>query len=260
MRVTILGCGGSGGTPSIDRGWGACDPANPRNRRTRPSILVEEGDSRILVDTSPDLREQLLNAGVDHLDAVLFTHAHADHLHGIDDLRPINRAIAAPLDIFTNADTLNAIRQRFGYVFEPLAETAKVYYKPVLIPHRIDHGQRFTVGEIPVVAFDQDHGFSDSMGFRFGPIAYTSDAVELPEDAFEMLAGVDIWIIGTLTDQPHPTHADVDKALGWIERAGARRGVLTHLSGSLDYDRLMAKLPDHVEPAYDGMVLELPTD
>lgn len=259
MRVTFLGCGASGGVPMVDRGWGKCDPANPRNRRTRPSILVEEGDTRLLVDTSPDLREQLLRVNVNRLDAVLFTHSHADHLHGIDDLRSVNRAIEAPLDAYTNAETLDDIRRRFGYVLEPLAPDATVFYKPVLIPHRIGHGDRFTIGDIPVVAFDQDHGFCDTLGFRFGPIAYSSDAVELPDDVFDMVSGVDVWIIGTLWDAPHPTHADVDKAIGWIRRAGARRGVLTHLSIRLDYDELAARLPEGVEPAYDGMIIDIPT-
>lgn len=259
MRVTILGCGGSGGLPTLDSGWGKCDPTNPRNRRTRPSILVEEGETRILVDTSPDLREQLLRADVNRLDAVLFTHSHADHLHGIDDLRSINRAMGLPLDAFTNTETMDAIQRRFGYVLEPWPADATTFYRPVLIPHRVDHGSRFSVGDISVVTFQQDHGYCDSLGFRFGPVAYSSDAVALPDDAFDMLDGVEVWIIGTLMDKPHPTHADVDKALGWLKRVGARRGILTHLSGRLDYAVLAARLPDGVEPAYDGMVIDVPT-
>jgi len=259
MRVIILGCGGSSGTPAVDFGWGNCDPANPRNRRSRPSILVEEGDTRILVDTSPDLREQLLRVGVNRLDAVLFTHSHADHLHGIDDLRPVNRVLGAPLDAFANAETLDAIRRRFGYVLEPWSGGSTGFYRPALVPHDVKHGERFTVGAIPVVAFQQDHGYCDSLGFRFGPIAYSSDVVALPEDAFDLLDGVEAWIIGTLLDAPHPTHADVDKALDWLKRVGARRGVLTHLSGRLDYAALAARLPDGVEPAYDGLVIDIPT-
>jgi phosphoribosyl 1,2-cyclic phosphate phosphodiesterase len=259
MRVTILGCGSSGGLPTLDHGWGQCDPTNPRNRRTRPSILVEEGETRVLVDTSPDLREQLLRVEVNRLDAVLFTHAHADHLHGIDDLRPINRAMGMPLDAFANAETLEAIRRRFGYVLEPWPDDATNFYRPVLIPHQVDHREQFTVGDIPIVAFRQDHGYCDSLGLRFGPIAYSSDAVELPDDAFDLLQGVEVWIIGTLMDVPHPTHADVDKALRWLKRAGAKHGVLTHLSGRLDYAVLSARLPDGVEPAYDGLVIDVPT-
>lgn len=256
MRVTVLGCGGSNGTPCVDFGWGQCDPANPRNRRLRPSILVEDGDTRILVDTTPDLREQLLTAGVRGIDAVLFTHGHADHLHGIDDLRPVNRALNRPIDVYANAATLDDIRTRFGYVFEPLAAGAPFFYKPVLIPTEITDGSRFRIGSIDVTAFDQDHGYVRSMGYRFGPIAYSSDAVEIPEHAFAFLEGIDTWIIGTLLDTPHPTHAHVDKAVGWLRRVGARRGVLTHLSCRLDYAALSAKLPEGVEPAYDGLVIE----
>ena len=259
MRVTILGCGGSSGTPSVDHGWGACDPANPRNRRSRPSILVEEGETRILVDTSPDLREQLLRVGVNRLDAVFFTHSHADHLHGIDDLRSVNRALGTPLDVFANTETLGAISQRFGYVLEPWPNGSKAFYRPALLAHTIDHGDRFSIGAIPVTVVRQDHGYCDTLGFRFGPIAYSSDAVALPEDAFDLLDGVEAWIIGTLMDQPHPTHADVDMAVGWLRRVGARRGILTHLSSRLDYGALAARLPDGVEPAYDGMVLDIPS-
>lgn len=259
MRVTILGCGGSSGTPSVDHGWGACDPANPRNRRSRPSILVENADSRVLVDTSPDLREHLLRTGVNQLDAVLFTHSHADHLHGIDDLRPVNRVLGLPLDAFANAETLEGINKRFGYVLEPWPAGSTAFYRPALVAHTVDHGSRFSVGAIPVVVFRQDHGYCDTLGFRFGPIAYSSDAVALPEDAFDLLAGIDTWIIGTLMDKPHPTHADVDKAIGWLKRVGARRGILTHLSSRLDYAALAARLPEGVEPAYDGMVIDVPS-
>ena len=256
MRVTILGCGGSNGTPSIDFGWGHCDPENPRNRRLRPSILVEQGDTRILVDTSPDLREQMLAAEIRTVDAILFTHGHADHLHGIDDLRPINRAMKRPLDIYANAVTLDDIRARFGYVFEPLAEGATMYYKPVLVPHEVSDGSCFRIGDIDVTAFDQDHGWIRTMGYRFGPIAYSSDAVEIPDHAFAYLDGIDTWIIGTLVDTPHPTHAHVGKAVEWIRRVGARHGVLTHLSSRLDYATLASTLPEGIQPAYDGLVIE----
>lgn len=256
MRVTVLGCGGSGGTPSVDFGWGKCDPDDPRNRRSRPSILVEEGETRLLVDTSPDLRDQLLRVGVNRLNAVFFTHSHADHLHGIDDLRPVNRVINAPLDAYGDAETLDAIRQRFGYVLKPLEPETAYYYKPVLIPHELRDGDRLRIGGIDVTAFKQDHGYCESMGFRFGAVAYSSDAVNLSDAVFEMLAGIEVWIIGTLLDTPHPTHAHVDKALEWIARVGARHGVLTHLSGRLDYGALAGALPKGVEPAFDGLVIE----
>ncbi len=257
MQVTILGSGGSSGTPAVDWGWGQCDPNNVKNRRTRPSILVEKGKTRILVDSSPDLREQLLAARVSEIDAVLYTHAHADHLHGIDDLRAINRAINAPLETYADAKTLEVIRTRFSYVLEPLNEGARFYYKPTLTPHEIADGDVFSIGELEIAAFTQDHGFSTTYGFRFGAAAYTTDVVELSEQAFEMLEGVRLWIIGTLVDHPHSTHCDVDKALTWIDRIGPDKAVLSHLGGDLDYDTLAARLPEGVEPAYDGMRIDI---
>lgn len=256
MKVTILGCGGSSGTPAVGYGWGASDPENPKNRRLRPSILVEAGDTAILVDTSPDLRQQLLMADVCRLDAVLLTHSHADHLHGIDDLRPINRAMNAPLDMYADAATLEDVHKRFGYVFEALAEDATMYYKPTLNPQTIGGGDHIGIGGIDIDVFVQDHGYCKTLGFRFGPIAYSTDVVELPEAAFRALDGVDTWIIGTLVDKPHETHVHVDKALGWIDRVGPRRAVLTHLGLGFDYQELSDRLPDGVEAAYDGMVLE----
>ncbi len=256
MRVTILGCGHSGGTPMVGAGWGDCDPENPRNRRLRPSILVENAKTTVLVDTSPDLRQQLLDSGVERLDAVLYTHAHADHLHGIDDLRAINRAMNRALDAYADAATWETIRKRFSYVVRPLPEGADFFYKPTLIAHEFKGGDSFRVGDIDVATFEQDHGHIRTQGFRFGPIAYSTDVLELPEYAFDVLAGVEAWIIGTLVDEPHPTHAHVDKALAWIERVKPKRAVLTHLSERLDYDTLRARLPDGVEPAYDGMVVE----
>ncbi len=259
MRLTILGCGSSPGTPAVDRGWSECKPENPRNRRLRPSVMVEEGATRILVDTSPDLREQLLGAGVKRLDAVLYTHYHADHLHGIDDLRPINRLINAPLDVYADGETLGLIGKRFDYVFKPLAEDADFYYKPTLIGHEISGGERFTLGAIEVTAIEQDHGYCNSLGFRFGGLAYSVDVVELSDRAFALLDGIETWIIGTLGYRPHPTHAHVDKALEWIDKIKPRRAVLTHLSGALDFDSLTASLPDGVELAYDGMIIDVKT-
>lgn len=254
MRVTILGCGGAGGVPMISHGWGKCDPANPRNRRLRPSILVEEGPTAILVDSSPDLRQQALDAGIRRLDAVLYTHTHADHLHGIDDLREINRAMAAPLPVFAEKGFLEQIVRRFPYVVGTLEEGVPIY-KPMLVPNVIEGP--FEVGGITVTPFPQDHGYGPSTGFRFGPIAYSTDAVELPEEAFAALEGVKLWIVGCLTMQPHTTHAHLDKALAWIERVGPERAVLTHMGPGMDYDAVRRLTPDNVEPGYDGMVLEV---
>ena len=257
MRITVLGSGSSAGTPSIAGGWGAADPAEPRNRRLRPSILVEEGPTRVLVDTSPDLRQQLLTAEVSRLDAVLFTHAHADHCHGIDDLRPVNEAMNADLPAYADAATWEVIGRRFDYVLEPRDPTAEFYYKPTLIPHIIAPGDEFRVGGLAIRAIDQDHGWIRTLGFRFGRFAYSTDVVELPEESLAALTGVEVWIVGTLGSRPHPTHAHVDKALGWIERVGAKRAYLTHLTHRLDYQTLHRDLPPHIEPAYDGLVIDL---
>jgi phosphoribosyl 1,2-cyclic phosphate phosphodiesterase len=256
MKAVILGSGSSSGTPGVGIGWGKCDPTNPLNRRLRPSILVEAAPTRLLVDTSPDLRQQLLNAEVDRVDGVLYTHGHADHLHGIDDLRGINRTLNQPLAIYADPRTLEGIRRRFGYAFEPLRPDVKIYYKPTLIPHEILAGTPFRIGGIEVQPFDQDHGYSRTLGFRFGPIAYSTDLVDMTEEGFQTLVGVEVWILGVFREEPHETHVHVDKALSWVERVKAKRTVLTHLSPWLDYDSLKARLPKGVEPAYDGMVIE----
>lgn len=256
LKVRILGSGASGGTPTIDRGWGKCDPENPKNRRTRPSILVESEGTRILVDTSPDLRWQLLDAGVSTVTALVYTHAHADHVHGIDDLRAVNRALDAPLDVYSDRATLDTIRKRFPYVFEPLSEGATFYYKPSLVPHLVRGGDSWAIGRIQVTAFEQHHGFSKTLGLRFGSVGYTTDVVDMSEEAFSLLRGIDTWIIGTLTDRAHPTHCDVDKALDWIRRIKPRQAVLSHLGETLDYATLAARLPNGVEPAYDGMIID----
>jgi phosphoribosyl 1,2-cyclic phosphate phosphodiesterase len=253
MRVRILGCGGSGGVPLVGGVWGACDPAEPRNRRRRASILVEDGTTTLLVDTSPDLREQLLDAGTKRLDAVLFTHAHADHLHGIDDLRSMNRLMRAMLPAYADARTLATIEGRFEYVFRPLEEGA-AFYKPTLIPHAIEG--KFSVGGIDIVPFVQDHGFTKTLGFRIGGMAYSTDVVDLDEAAFATLAGIELWIVDCLRYEPHPTHSHLEKTLAWIERVGPRRAVLTHMDIPLDYATLRSKLPPGVEPAYDGLTLE----
>jgi len=255
MRVRILGCGGSGGVPLIGNDWGACDPANPKNRRQRASILVEEQGTTLLVDASPDLRAQLLAADIGRLDGVLFTHAHADHVHGIDDLRPINRRMRAWIPIYADSETLTAIETRFGYVFEKTPEEYG-FFKPCLTPNLIKGP--FKLGNIDVLPFEQDHGFGrSSLGFRFGPIAYSTDVTELSETAFEALRGVRLWIVDCLRDQAHPTHAHLARTLSWIERVQPERAVLTHMNQEMDYEALAKRLPDGVEPAYDGLRLEV---
>jgi phosphoribosyl 1,2-cyclic phosphate phosphodiesterase len=262
LKATILGSGSSGGVPRIGgadgRGeWGACDPTEPRNRRRRCSLLVESGATQVLVDTTPDMREQLIDARVRRLDAVLITHDHADQSHGIDDLRMIAQNMMKRVDIHAAEDTLRVLTNRFGYCFK-----GNDAYPAVLQSHVIPRPFRtFSIpgqgGSIPVLAFDQDHGTMISQGFRFGPIAYSSDVFELDDAAFAALEGVDCWIVDALRYRPHPTHAHVDKALAWIRRVKPKRAILTNLHIDLDYQTLRSALPEGVEPAYDGLVIEL---
>jgi phosphoribosyl 1,2-cyclic phosphate phosphodiesterase len=256
MKVTMLGCGPSWGVPRIGGDWGACDPANPKNHRRRVSILVEEHGKTILVDTSPDLRAQLIDAGVQRIDAVLFTHAHADHLHGIDDLRGVNRMMKAALPTYATPETLAEIERRFGYVFAPLKPGLEGnYYKPVLERHPVVGP--FAAAGLAVTPFVQDHGFSTTLGFRFDRFAYSTDVIALDDRAFQALAGIDTWVVDCIRRTPHVTHSHVARTLEWIERVRPRRAVLTHMDETLDYETLRRALPAGVEPGYDGLVLEL---
>ena len=257
MKVTILGSGPSSGIPTIHDGWGNCDPENPKNRRLRPSILVENGDTVVLVDTSPDLRQQLLNTGVRRLDAVLYTHGHADHLHGIDDLRGINKAMNAELPVYADTATLEIINRRFDYTVTPLVPGADIYYKPVLNLHEISPGDHFSIGDLDILTFDQDHGFSRTLGYRCVALAFTTDLLNLPDESYAALEGVETWIIGVFSIKPHLTHTHVDQALEWIQRIKPSHAVLTHLGPSIDYAELNDYLPDGIEAAYDGMVIEI---
>lgn len=260
-RFTILGCGSSGGVPRIGGDWGDCDPMNPKNRRRRCSMLVErigpQGTTRVLIDTSPDMREQLLDAGVGTLDAVVFTHSHADHVHGIDDLRQIVFNLRRRLPVWADGPTQGALIDRFGYAF---VQPAGSPYPPILDLNTIDGD--FTIdgagGPIVLTPFLADHGSIDALGFRIGGLAYLPDAVAIPEASWPALAGLEIWVLDALRRKPHPTHAHLALALEWMARAAPRRGVLTNMHLDLDYETLAAELPPHIEPAFDGMVLELP--
>jgi len=258
LTFTILGCGSSGGVPRPALGWGACDPNNPKNRRRRTSLLVERregaGVTRVLVDTTPDLREQLLDADVSWLDGVLYTHAHADHTHGIDDLRALVLYKRRRVDVYVDAVTSQFLRDRFGYCFStpPGSE-----YPPILNEHRIAAGQSLSIsgegGAIPILPFRQIHGDIQSLGFRFGGLAYSCDVSDLPTESIDALNGLDVWILDALRYTRHPSHFSVVDALDWIERIKPRHAILTNLHADLDYDALRQKLPPHVEPAYDGM-------
>jgi phosphoribosyl 1,2-cyclic phosphate phosphodiesterase len=241
--------------PAIGPDWGNCDPAEPRNRRRRASLLVESRGRTLLIDTAPDLREQLLDAGVARIDAVLLTHAHADHLHGIDDIRIVNQLTGHALPLYANAAALSEVEQRFGYALAP-AMPGKPLYRPALEPHIV--AGPFTAAGLPVVPFAQDHGRVVSLGFRIGRFGYSTDVTELDEAAFEALAGIDLWVVDCLRREPHPTHSHLAKTLAWIERVRPRRAVLTHMDQSLDYRDLQAELPPGVEPGHDGLAIELP--
>ena len=256
MRVTVLGCGGSSGVPTIGNRWGTCDPVNPKNRRRRPSVLVEEGGTVILVDTSPDLREQLIDVRVEKLDAVLYSHDHADHSHGLDDLREVNRLMLAPVPVYATQATLDGLKKRFGYCFEPLK--GDMYYRPVLEANAISGFESFNIYNIPVTPFIQDHGYMPTLGFRFGNFAYSTDVLRLDEAAFAALEGVTDWVVDCVRLEPHPVHSHLENTLRWIERVKPRRAWLTHMNNTLDYDTLTAMLPPGVMPAHDGLVIDVP--
>src|SRR5690606_1681647 len=243
MRVTILGCGGSFGVPLIGGHWGACDPTNPKNRRRRVSILVEEGDTTLLVDTTPDMREQLLDADGKRVDAVLYTHAHADHSHGLNDLRALAHLMGRPIDIYGNAATLADLTTSFAYAFRT---DENAVYKRIVVAHEITGPLR--LGGVDVVPFEQDHGFgAKTLGFRFGRVAYSTDVVELDDAAFRALEGVEIWIVDCLRFEPHPTHAHFERTMSWIERVKPRRAVLTHMNQAMDYEEVRRRCPPGVE-------------
>ncbi len=258
LRITILGCGSSGGVPRLGGHWGACDPANPKNARRRCSILVErwEGDAvtRLLVDTSPDMRAQLLEQNVGYLDAVVFTHQHADHVHGIDDLRMVVFNRKQRLPVWADAQTSDALISRFGYAFVQPEGSA---YPPILDLNNIDGPFEVTgaAGPISVLPFEVEHGQIDALGLRFHDVAYLPDVSAIPEDCWVHLAGLDCWILDALRYTPHPSHAHLEQSLEWIARAQPQSAVLTNMHIDLDYEALNAETPDHITPAYDGLQL-----
>ncbi|MBV9991830.1 MAG: MBL fold metallo-hydrolase, partial [Alphaproteobacteria bacterium] len=258
LEAVILGCGSSGGVPRLggpgNAGfWGACDPGNPKNRRTRCSLLVRSPTTNILVDTSPDMRAQLLAAHCGTLDGVLITHDHADQLHGFDDLRMVAINMRRRVDVHTDAMTMSGMLTRFGYCF---ATPEGSSYPPIVTGHEIaEPFQPFAIGDIEVAAFAQKHGHIRSLGFRFGPLAYSSDVDGLDEAAFAALDGVDCWIVDTLRYAPHPSHAHLALTLEWIARVKPKRAILTNLHTDLDYEALKRELPHGVEPAYDGLAI-----
>ncbi|MEI6099081.1 MAG: MBL fold metallo-hydrolase [Alphaproteobacteria bacterium] len=258
LRFTILGCGSSGGVPRLGGLWGDCDPNNPRNRRTRCSLLVErlqgQDVTRVLIDTTPDMRAQLLAAGVGVLHGVVFTHSHADHTHGIDDLRQIVFNTRTRLPVWADGPTSDALISRFAYAF---TQPEGSFYPPILNLHSIVGA--FAVpgpaGPIEFLPFAVDHGVMDAVGFRIGPLAYLPDAVNIPDASWPALQGLQCWIVDALRRTPHPTHAHLAMTLNWIARANPTEAVLTNMHLDMDYATLLAELPPHITPAYDGRVI-----
>ncbi len=257
-RFTILGCGSSGGVPRLGNHWGDCDPDNPRNARRRCSMLIEQqgeaGTTRILIDASPDLRAQLLDAGVGELDAVVFTHSHADHVHGLDDLRMIVFNMKQRLPVWTDGDTQNALLSRFGYAF---VQPEGSPYPPILDMHTIKGDLTIdgAGGPVTLRPFEVNHGSIDALGFRVGDLAYLPDVASIPEEVWPMLSGLDTWICDALRRTPHPTHAHLEQTLEWLHRAAPRRGILTNMHIDMDYQTLVDETPDFITPAYDMMTL-----
>jgi phosphoribosyl 1,2-cyclic phosphate phosphodiesterase len=259
VTFTVLGCGSSGGVPRLGQGWGACDSHNPKNHRRRCSLFVEQtgeagARTQILVDTSPDLREQLLGLGVDRLDAILLTHSHADHVHGIDDVRPLVILARRKIDIYMDAATSAIVRKNFSYIFETPEGS---YYPALLNEHRLVSSHAVAIngpgGRLAVLPFELEHGEINALGFRFGNVAYTPDLNAIPGESLRFLENLDLWIVDALRYTPHPSHFCLRETLGWIAKLKPKRAVLTNLHTDLDFTQLQSELPDNVEPAFDGM-------
>ncbi|MGI2032030.1 MBL fold metallo-hydrolase [Rhizobium panacihumi] len=266
-RFTILGCSSSPGVPRLNGDWGACNPDNPKNRRTRASMLVEQigpdgGRTTVVIDTGPDFRAQMIAAKVANLDAVLYTHAHADHFHGLDDLRGYFLVRHHRVPIHVDAETLERIREGFGYCLETPAGSS---YPPIAIARMIEQPYSEIVidgagGPIAFMPHRQVHGDIHSLGFRIGDVAYCSDVSDFPAESIDRLGGLDMLIIDALQYKPHPSHLSLEQALEWIERLAPQRAILTHMHTPLDYDAVMSVTPDNVEPAYDGLSFEIELD
>ena len=262
LTLTILGSGSSAGVPRPALGWGACDPNNPKNRRRRCSLLVERtsdaGVTRIVIDTSPDLREQLIDANVDHIEAVFLTHEHADQTHGIDDLRSVVLHQRRRIPVYFNQATGKDMLSRFSYCF---VSPPGSDYPPILDRHSIEAGESRTIegkgGAVTLSAFIMQHGNIPALGYRIGDAAYTPDVSDIPPESWPQLENLELWIIDALRYTGHPSHFSVNDALSWIDRFKPRRAVLTNLHSDLDYEVLRQQLPDGVIPAYDGMRLTL---
>ncbi len=256
LEITILGCGSSSGVPAIGNDWGNCDPSNPKNSRLRSSILIKTSKKTILIDATPDLRQQLLNSNIKHLDGVLITHCHADHINGIDDFRFLNVAMKKDINLYATKQVIQTIRDRFSYVFEKLSPQAKgFYYKPCLIPNEIV--DEFYIDEIKIFCFQQSHGFSDTTGFRINNFAYCTDVVEFNSDVFKKLSNLDLWIVDCFRFEPHKSHAHFDKVMKWVKELKPKKVILTHMNNEIDYDHVTSMLPPNCFAAYDGLKIKI---
>ena len=261
MRVTVLGCGGSAGVPMLGgadgRGdWGACDPLEARNRRSRSSIVIHGDDGRcVLVDTSPDLKQQLLAAGIGRIDAIFYTHAHADHVAGLDDVRSLNRILGRPIEVHGTAETLSELALRFRYAFRPWSPPG--FYRPVLVPRAVAAGDRLEIEGIGLTLFEQIHGGGTTLGFRIGDFSYSTDVVRIDEAAMAAIAGTRTWLVDCFQREPHPAHASLDLVRRWSTRLGIERTILTHMGTDLDWAWMAEHLPRGIEAAHDGMILSI---
>ena len=259
LRFHILGCGSSGGVPRIGGHWGDCDPTNPKNRRRRCSMLVEretdQGITRVLIDTSPDMREQLVDAGVGALNGVIYTHSHADHVHGVDDLRMVVFNMRERVNVWADQTTCDALLDRFGYVFiQPEGSS----YPPILNLNILDGPVTITGagGDITFTPFEVKHGRIDALGFRIRDLVYLPDVSAMNDAAWDVVSGADCWVLDALRRDPHPTHSHLEQSLEWIKKSGVPNAVLTNMHIDLDYETVLTETPDHIEPAFDGMVIE----